>query len=166
MITIPLIYCSLWTLTVDLYMRLNIDLDDLRRRVPSFPARNVQQLSFTRRSWIGNMWEHSTLFDLFFSICYPHYVNANYGPFKRNIYLFKKNVRRMMEKKRPELKDVEIKNLRNGNWESLANFHRSFDEEANGYNSDEFKLTWCSWKNLINVLCSSFDLSFKYFAKT
>ena len=32
---------------INLYMRLNIDLDDLRRRVPLFPARNVQQLSFT-----------------------------------------------------------------------------------------------------------------------
>ena len=96
------------------------------------------------------MWEHSTLFDLFFSICCPDYVNANYWPFenyrpfKCKNYLYKQNVRQMMEKKRPELKDVEIKNLCSGKWESLANFHRSFDEEANDYNSDEFKLTWCS----------------------
>ncbi|PWA57490.1 Argonaute/Dicer protein, PAZ [Artemisia annua] len=49
-------------------------------------------------------------------------------------------VRRVMAKKRSELKDVEIKNLRNGKWESLANFCRSFHEEANDYNSDEFNL--------------------------
>ncbi|GKA04615.1 reverse transcriptase domain-containing protein [Tanacetum coccineum] len=128
---------------INLYVRLNINLDDLRRRVPSFPARNVQQLSFTRCSYI-DMCEHSTLFNLFFLIFYPCYVNAhywpskNYRPLKCNNYLYKQNIRRMMEKKRHDLKDVEIKTLRNGNWESLANFHRSFHEEANDYNSDEF----------------------------
>nr|GFC20208.1 hypothetical protein [Tanacetum cinerariifolium] len=61
----------------------------------------------------------------------------------------------MMVKKTCDLKDTEIKNPHDGKWESLTyswrSYHfryvlpgRSFNDEGNDYNSDEFKLNWPS----------------------
>ncbi|GKB20367.1 F-box protein-like protein [Tanacetum coccineum] len=130
---------------------LKIDLEDLIRRAP-FPARNVQQLSF-KICLNEHLLKLSPLFDLFFSVCYPRHVNAYYK--NGNNYLHELMVIGMMETNTPDLKDIEIKNPRNGKWENMTDswrsfhFHfelpwRSFHDEANAYNSDEFKLNWCS----------------------
>ena len=74
---------------------LNIDVDDLRRRV-LFPTRNVQNLLFKQTS-DEHMWTHSTIFDLFFSICYPRYVKVYYIE-RTNNYSYKRTARKMMEK--------------------------------------------------------------------
>ncbi|KAL4560797.1 hypothetical protein LXL04_032951 [Taraxacum kok-saghyz] len=49
---------------------LDIDLDDLRRRVP-FPAMNVQRLLVRIDSREEGLWERSPFFDALFLICHP-----------------------------------------------------------------------------------------------
>ncbi|GJS35103.1 hypothetical protein Tco_0533485 [Tanacetum coccineum] len=132
------------------FVPLNIDLDDLRRIVP-FPARNVQLLSFGEHL-DTKLLKHSPLFDFLFSICHPHYVKAYYRSSNGKNYWYEQMIR-MIEQKTCDLNDIEIKNPRDGKWESLTNswrnYHflcelprRSFYDEGNDYNSDEFKLNW------------------------
>ncbi|GJV54565.1 probable beta-1,4-xylosyltransferase IRX10L [Tanacetum coccineum] len=142
--------------TIDGFVPSNIDLDDLRRMFP-FPARNVQHLSFGKH-WQQKSWKHTPLLDFLFLICYPRYIKAYYrSPSSKN-YWYKQMVR-IMEKKMCDLKDIEIKNLGDGKWDTLTNSWRnshflfelpwrsSYDEgiaynsdEENDYDSDEFKL--------------------------
>ncbi|GJZ47915.1 F-box protein-like protein [Tanacetum coccineum] len=126
---------------------LNINVDDIKRRV-MFPSRNVQQLSF-KQTADERMWTHSTIFDLFFSICYPRFVKVYYIE-RINNYMYKQTARKMMEKKRPELKDVRIRNSSNGKWETLTSFH----DESSNYNTDEFKLDWFSERNSLLLALS------------
>ncbi|KAL4582430.1 hypothetical protein LXL04_006979 [Taraxacum kok-saghyz] len=54
---------------------LDIDMDDLRRRLLLPPATNVQQLDFKVHNEHGPS-ERSPFFDAFFEICHPKYVFA------------------------------------------------------------------------------------------
>nr|GEV40044.1 hypothetical protein [Tanacetum cinerariifolium] len=92
-----------------LVRRLNIDVDDLKRRV-LFPVGNVQLVLETCLDELA--WEQSQFFDAFFLICHPSYIRSSYQV-----------IRKMMEgNTTDQLKEVLMKNPHNGNWETLNNF--------------------------------------------
>lgn len=49
-----------------------------------------------------------------------------------------------MERKTSDLKDVDLKNPRNGKWEVITSSWRSVLDRLDYCNSVEFKLNWCS----------------------
>ncbi|CAH1436180.1 unnamed protein product [Lactuca virosa] len=123
---------------------LDIDIDDLRKRLLFPPARNVQQLSFqTGRDEC--MWERSPFFDVFFEICRPEHVFANSDiRFRNKNHFCRLMLREVLEKKtKPAywaryLKHVEIRRNRYRKWKTLTNSQRSFLENG----SLNFKLKW------------------------
>ncbi|GKB56022.1 putative F-box/LRR-repeat protein isoform X2 [Tanacetum coccineum] len=127
-----------------------LDVNYLRRRV-LFPATNVQQLSI-KTNPDERLWEHSPIFDALFWICHPKYVKiCRHVPFKENNYFWKLVVNWMMEKKTrkwhwPELKNIEVKNPYDGEWETVTSSWISFLDGLPpvDWHYVKFKLKWCS----------------------
>ncbi|GJT47308.1 F-box protein-like protein [Tanacetum coccineum] len=127
-----------------------LDVNYLRRRV-LFPATNVQQLSI-KTNPDERLWEHSPIFDALFWICHPKYVKiCRHVPFKEDNYFWKLVVNWMMEKKTrkwhwPELKNIEVKNPYDGEWETVTSSWISFLDGLPpvDWHYVKFKLKWCS----------------------
>ncbi|GKC60157.1 hypothetical protein Tco_1087755 [Tanacetum coccineum] len=100
------------------------NIDDVRTRV-LFPATNVEKLSFETFTSDDGLLEKSVLlFDAFFSICHPLYVEAHLqmrlkvaGYFLKLIDL---GVKGNKSGNWPDLKCCEIRNGLDGEWETLA----------------------------------------------
>nr|GEV76659.1 hypothetical protein [Tanacetum cinerariifolium] len=108
----------------------NIDVDDLKTRFPSHVT-NLQ-LSLAASS-DARLWEHSRFFDACFSICRPSYIKSP-----------KPAVRKMIEGKTIDLKDVQLKNPLNGNWEALTCSWNSLLDTLDDHFYLECKLNWLS----------------------
>ncbi|GJU12907.1 F-box protein-like protein [Tanacetum coccineum] len=111
-----------------LVRRLNIDVDDLRRRVFLFPVGNVELVLETCLD--EHAWEQSRFFDALFLICHPSYIRSSYHV-----------IRKMMEgNTTDQLKEVLLKNPHNGNWEALTTSWKSVLHTLTG--DLECKLIW------------------------
>ncbi|GKA10028.1 hypothetical protein Tco_0689461 [Tanacetum coccineum] len=102
-----------------LILPLNMDLDDLKRRI-AFPAMSVQQLSL-KIKFSNELWDFSSFLDVFFSICHPSYVKIYQDmPFGDKNSIYKYLVKGLMENKTTKrhywsnLKHVEIINPQGG----------------------------------------------------
>ncbi|GKA66579.1 hypothetical protein Tco_0766387 [Tanacetum coccineum] len=91
---------------LDSVVCVNIDVDDLRRRV-LFPVGNVQLTLATDLD--EQAWKKSQFFDAFFFICHPSYIRSSYQV-----------IRKMMEGNTTDLKEVLFKNPHNVKWEALT----------------------------------------------
>ncbi|KAI3751989.1 hypothetical protein L2E82_23086 [Cichorium intybus] len=133
---------------------LDIDIDDLRTRLPFPPARNVRQLSF-QTSGDECMWERSPFFDAFFEICHPSNVYAMPDMmFKHNNHFCRLMLREVLEKNKTGtvcwpryLKHAQISHapLSEGpplKWKTLTNSHRSFLDGSIPGVYLQFKLKW------------------------
>nr|GEW13326.1 hypothetical protein [Tanacetum cinerariifolium] len=124
------------------------NIDDVRTRVP-FPATNVEKRLFET----CYLWDSSLLFDAFFSICQPMYVEARLQVRFKVADYFLKLIKEGARKNKtgkvywPNLKYCEIlRNSREGKWEKLTSDSLSLLDgtlPVVGYFS-EFKLTWGS----------------------
>ncbi|KAI3524597.1 hypothetical protein L1887_03256 [Cichorium endivia] len=126
----------------------DIDIDDIRARLPFPPAMNVRQLTIVI---LGNRskWEYSPFIDAFFEICHPKHVSktGNFCSADKNYFcnLMLKGV--LEEKKKTTttaswpgyLKRVQIRHRQK--WETLKDSHRSFLEGATPFKA-YFKLKW------------------------
>ena len=130
-------------------MPLNID-DVIRTRVP-FPATNIEKRSF-ETCFNNGLWDNSVLFDAFFSICQPMYVEAHLQLRLKVANYFLKLIKEGARKNKtgkvywPHLKYCEIRNGGEGKWEKLTSASLSLLKGTLphiGYFS-EFKLTWGS----------------------
>ncbi|GKC68865.1 hypothetical protein Tco_1114748 [Tanacetum coccineum] len=99
----------------DIVVPLNIDIDNLRRKVP-YPATNVRQL-LVEIDFGERMGEYLQFIDTFFSICHPNYVRVYRDKPSKDINSYKQMVKWMIEKKIPEVIDVWIKDPHTGKWE-------------------------------------------------
>ncbi|CAI9274871.1 unnamed protein product [Lactuca saligna] len=131
---------------------LDIDMDELRTRLLSPPATNVQKLSF--ETWKDEcLWERSPFFDAILEICHPKLVFAQPDmQFSRSNHFCRLMLREVLEKKTTTtplywphyLKHVQIRESPYQTWKTLTNSHRSF---LDGSASDvymHFKLIWCN----------------------
>ena len=108
---------------------LNIDVDDLRRRV-ACPAMSVQQLSL-KIKYSNELWDFSTFFEEFFTICHPGYVKVSRDkPFEDKNNIYKYLVKGLMEN--------EI--TKRYYWSNLK--HVEIINPDSQSNSVEFKLDW------------------------
>ncbi|CAH1441501.1 unnamed protein product [Lactuca virosa] len=124
----------------------DIDIDDLRTRLPFPPANNVRRLVFETNK-DECLWEHSQFFDAFFEICHPKKVVAKPDVhFRHTNHFCKLMLREVLEKKTTRggqywcryLKDAQIRP--HETWETLTNSHRSFLDGPES--ATYFKLNW------------------------
>ncbi|GJX16084.1 F-box/LRR-repeat protein [Tanacetum coccineum] len=110
----------------DIVVPLNIDIDNLRRKVP-YPATNVRQL-LVEIDFEERMGAYLQFIDTFFSICHPNYLRVYRDKPSKDINSYKQMVKWMIEMKMPEFIDVKIKDPNTGNWEDQTNVWRSSPE--------------------------------------
>ncbi|GJV03337.1 F-box protein-like protein [Tanacetum coccineum] len=106
---------------------LNIDVDDLRRRV-LLPVGNVQLTLETGLD--EHVWKQSRFFEALFLICHPSYIRSSYQV-----------IRKMMEGNTTDLKEVLLKNPHDGKWEALTSSWISVLHTFPGH-LFECKLNW------------------------
>lgn len=123
----------------------DIDIDDIRARLPIPPAMNVQQLTIDTW-WNRSKSEYFPFIDAFFEICHPKhvYVRGDFCSADKNYFC---NV--MLKEKKTTttttaswpgyLKCVQLR--RGKKWETLKDSHRSFLEGATPFKA-YFKLKW------------------------
>ncbi|GJT47307.1 F-box protein-like protein [Tanacetum coccineum] len=126
----------------DIVVPLNIDIDNLRRKVP-YPATNVRQL-LVEIDFEERMGEYLQFIDTFFSICHPNYERVYRDKPSKDINSYKQMVKWMIEKKMPEVIDVWIKDPHTGKWEDQTNVWRSSPENLVSWYAISFQLNWCS----------------------
>lgn len=137
------------TFNYNVPLPLEINIDDLRTRLLLPPAINVQQVLFKT---IGDecTWERSQFFDAFFEICHPDHISIwPDSMLKHNNHFCKFMLRAVLERNKNKtattsywpsyLKNVQIKQPHNREWETLTDSHTSFLEGP----TPEFRLTWC-----------------------
>ncbi|XP_071729916.1 uncharacterized protein [Rutidosis leptorrhynchoides] len=113
------------------------------------PATNVEEITFKNFS-SKDLWDHSSSpFDAFISICHPKYVKVSSIQDNHSLKLVEEAMIKWT-RSRSDLKDVEMKNDRNGRWETLKNAPIS-SSSVEGYGlscdlytyfSGTFKLNW------------------------
>ncbi|KAI3508646.1 hypothetical protein L1887_23655 [Cichorium endivia] len=135
-------------------IRIGIDIDDLRTRLRSPPATNVQQLSF-QMSGDDCLWERSLFFDAFFEICRPKHVFALPDlRYSHRNHFCRLMLKEVLEKKTTSkvgtpywsryLKHVQIREYsRDQIWKTLTNSHRHFLDGSAPADCMDFKLMWC-----------------------
>ncbi|XP_023768765.1 F-box/LRR-repeat protein At5g02910 [Lactuca sativa] len=130
---------------------LDVDMDELRTRLLSPPATNVQKLSF--ETWKDEcLWERSPFFDAILEICHPKLVFAQPDmQFSHSNHFCRLMLREVLEKKTTTtplywphyLKHVQIRQSPYQTWKTLTNSHRSFLDGSAPDVYMYFKLTWC-----------------------
>lgn len=133
---------------------LEIDIDDLRRRLPFPPATNLQKLSF-KTTGDECLWECSPFFQAFFEICRPQQVTAWPDTMLKDKNHFCKFMLQILEKNNSKittttywpryLKDVQIEPPdHNPKWETLSHSHTSFLQGPTPEHLPfKFLLNWC-----------------------
>ena len=129
---------------------LEIDIDDLRRRLPFPPATNLQKLLF-KNTGDECLWECSPFFQAFFEICCPEQVTAWPDTMLKDKNHFCKLMLQVLEKKNSKtywpryLKDVQIEPPdHNPKWETLSDSHTSFLQgPTHKHLHFKFILNWC-----------------------
>nr|GEZ02118.1 hypothetical protein [Tanacetum cinerariifolium] len=121
----------------DIVVPLNIDIDNLRRKVPN-PATNVRQL-LVEIDFEEHMGAYLQFIDTFFSICHPNYLRVYRDKPSKDINSYKQMVKWMIEMKMPEVIDVKIKDPNTGKWEDQTNVWRSSPENLVAWNGRRSK---------------------------
>ncbi|XP_023773266.1 F-box/LRR-repeat protein At5g02910 [Lactuca sativa] len=137
--------CISITNNSDSSMPLDIDIDELRRRLLFPPAMNVQELEFETDE-DECLWERSPFFDAFFEICHPKHIYARPDRhYRHNNHFCRLMLREVLEKKKTtaiwphRLQHVLIRPLPHKKWRTLTNSQRTFLQASTPV---DFKLKW------------------------